>query len=252
MSDDASPGWTQLFRWLGALLFLCSLGYFLLEYMTVFGVPAAGGAATAAIAWDTALFTIFALHHSVCARTPVRRWITRLVPAALERSTYIWIASLLLIAVCALWKPVPGVAWDVDGAWRWPLHLLQISGVWLTLRSAAILDVGELAGVTDAPGGLSVTEGNSRGGTGTAVSSTTEFRTAGPYGWVRHPIYAGWFLIVFAVAPMTMTRLTFAVVSGLYVLIAIPLEERSMRAGASDAYRRYAAQVRWRLLPGLY
>ena len=246
----------RMFRWLGALLFLCSLGYFLVSYMTTFGVPAPGGAsgaATVPIAWDVVLFTVFALHHSVCARTPVRRWIARLVPPALERSTYIWIASLLLIAVCALWRPVPGVAWDIDGPWRWALRLLQVGGVWLTLRSAAILDVGELAGVTDPAGGLlPAADGNANPDAEALASTAGTFRTAGPYGWVRHPIYAGWFLLVFAVVPMTMTRLTFAVVSGLYVLIAIPFEERSMRAGAHDAYRRYEAQVRWRLVPGLY
>ena len=46
-----------------------------------------------------------------------------LVPASLERSTYIWIASLLLIAVCALWTPVPDVAWDVGLEFRiWSLN----------------------------------------------------------------------------------------------------------------------------------
>ena len=169
--------------------------------------------------------------------------------ASLERSTYIWIASLLLIAVCALWTPVPDVAWDVDGPWRW---LIQISGGCLTICSAATLDVRELAGVADPVGErLPAVDGNSNRGTGPPPSTVGEFRTGGPYGWVRHPIYAGWFLSVFGVVPMTMTRLTFAVVSGLYVLIAIPPpEEHSMRAGPGDAYRRDAAQARWRLSQG--
>ena len=93
--------------------------------------------------------------------------ITWLVPASLERSTYIWIASLLLIAVCALWTPVPDVAWDVDGPWRWPLHLIQISGGWLTICSAATLDVRELAGVADPVGErLPAVDGNSNRDTG--------------------------------------------------------------------------------------
>ena len=171
------------------------------------------------------------------------------MPASLERSTYVWIASLLLIAVCALWRPAPGVAWDVDGA----LRLLQVGGVWLTLRSAAILDVRELAGLADA---ASVRPPSAQDDSARVLARAppldVEFRTAGPYGWVQHPIYAGWFLIVFAVVPMTMTRLTFAVVSGAHVLIAIPLEERSMRAGARHAYERYEAQVRWRLILGVY
>ena len=253
MRIHAEPVWARLFRWLGALLFLGSIGYFLLSYMTTFGAPATGGPATVAVTWNVTLFTLFALHHSVCARTPVRLWIARLVPTALERSTYVWIASLLLTAVCALWRPVPGVAWDIDGTLRWPLRVLQIGGVWLTLSSAAILDVRELAGIADSG---NVQPPPARGDSAqvpvTSQPPALEFDTTGPYGWVRHPIYAAWFLIVFAVVPMTMTRLTFAVVSCVYVLIAIPLEERSMRAGAMHAFGRYQARVRWRLLPGVY
>ena len=37
---------------------------------------------------------------------------------------------------------------------------------------------------------------------------------------------------------MTMTRLVFAVVSGAYLLVAIPFEERSLRATAGGAVRR--------------
>ena len=79
-----------------------------------------------------------------------------------------------------------------------------------------------------------------------------EFDRQGPYGWVRHPIYSGWFLIVFSVTPMTTTRLVFAVVSCVYVLAAIPFEERSLLAASRGAYERYRRQVRWKLLPGVY
>lgn len=234
----APSAFARLFTWLGATVFLISLAYFLRSYVATFGVPAAGSARAPAVAWNVTLFTLFALHHSVFAREPLRLWVARLVPAPLERSVYVWIASLMLIAVCALWRPVPGVAWDADGIVLWGLRLLQAAGVLLTLGSAVILDIRELAGVaTRTPVGQ---------------PSDVEFRTTGPYGWVRHPIYTGWFLIVFAAAPMTMTRFVFAVVSCVYLLIAIPLEERSMRAAASGTYARYVAQVRWRLLPGVY
>ena len=251
----ASAVSARLFAWLGAAVFLVSLSYFVLSYATTFGVPAGGSARAPAAAWNVALFTLFALHHSVFARTPVRVWVARLVPTPLERSFYVWIASLLLIAVCALWRPVPGVAWNADGVLLWALRLLQITGVWLTLRSAVILDIRELAGVAaPKPGGVRPPPAQKgfTPTTGGPQASEVEFRTTGPYGWVRHPIYTGWFLVVFAAAPMTMTRLTFAVASCVYLLIAIPLEERSMRAASAGAYARYAAQVRWRLLPGVY
>jgi protein-S-isoprenylcysteine O-methyltransferase Ste14 len=51
---------------------------------------------------------------------------------------------------------------------------------------------------------------------------------------------------------MTMTRLVFAAVSALYLLIAMPLEERSLQATSSGAYRRYMLDVQWRLIPGVF
>jgi len=239
VSDHAAqpPIFARLVAWLGAALFFVSLAYFLLSYVTTFGVPAAGGDLADAVTWNVSLFTLFAVHHSVFARERVRRWLVRAVPPELERSFYVWIASLMFIAVCALWSPVPGTAWQAGGMVLWGLRLLQGAGIWLTLRSAAILDIRELAGIRRSEG---------------LQASGSEFKTTGPSGWVRHPIYSGWFLVVFAASPMTMTRLVFAVVSCGYLLIAIPFEERSMRASATGAYERYVAQVRWRLLPGVY
>lgn len=224
-----------LFTWLGAIVFLLSLAYFLFTYLTTFAEPVPGGAIAPAITWNVALFTVFALHHSVFARERVRTAIASTLPQPLERSFYVWVASLMFIAVCALWRPVPGVAWRVDGPIVWSLRAVQAAGVWLTLRSAVTLDIWELAGVTRA-----------------ARPEAMEFKTTGPYGWVRHPIYTGWLLMVFAASPMTMTRLVFAVVSCAYLIVAIPFEERSMLNTAAGAYERYRKQVPWRLVPRIY
>jgi protein-S-isoprenylcysteine O-methyltransferase Ste14 len=79
-----------------------------------------------------------------------------------------------------------------------------------------------------------------------------EFKAAGPYGWVRHPIYSGWFLMVFAVAVMTQTQFVFAATSSVYLLIAIPFEERSLRRSSSGAYDRYMREVPWKLVPRVF
>jgi methanethiol S-methyltransferase len=223
----------RLFRIAGALLFVASLVYFSVAYLTSFNTAATGsGNLAGGLTWNVTLFTLFALHHSIFARAPIRRWVARTGPPELERSVYVWIASILFIAVCAWWRPIAGVAWEAHGLAAWILAAVQMAGVGLTLHSAVVLDFRELAGLK-APEGV-------------------EFTTTGAYGWVRHPIYAGWFLFVWAASPMTMTRLTFAAVSCLYLLIAIPIEERTLRKGWGDAYARYTARVRWRLLPGVY
>ena len=221
--------------WGGTLFFFASLAYFLYSYAVRFGEPARLGPSVRPALLDVALFSAFALHHSVFAREAVRARMARLVPPRLERSAYVWVASALFVLVCLLWQPVPGVAWQVEGAGRWFLLAGGAAGVWLTLRSAAMIDVLELSGVRQL----------------SPITRTIEFKTAGPYGWVRHPIYSGWFLVVFCVPTMTMTRLVFAATSSAYLLLAIPFEERSLHAAAA-AYGDYVRRVRWKLVPGIY
>jgi methanethiol S-methyltransferase len=236
-SAGSSRALPRLFAWGGTLLFFLSLAYFLFSYATTFGVPATNGSFLLSITWNVVLFTVFAMHHSVFARERVRRWMQKIIPPRLERAFYVWVASLLFIGVCAWWQPVAGIAWTAQGATLWALRLLQALGVWLTLRSAMILDVLELSGVRQVE---------------QRPTAAMEFRTRGPYGWVRHPIYTGWFLMVLAASPMTMTRLVFAAVSCAYLVAAIPFEERSLRHASSGAYAAYAAKVPWKLIPRLF
>jgi len=221
----------RAFAWAGAVLFAGALAYFLFSYSITFGEIGTGGIGRRDIAIDVALFSVFALHHSIFARLPLRALVQRTVPAKLERSVYVWVASLMLIGVCYWWRSLPGVLWQVTGPWRWPLAAMQVIGIWLTLRSAIVIDAFDLAGIRQ--------------------STASEFKTDGPYGWVRHPIYLGWIVIVFSVGTMTMTRLVFAAVSTIYLLIAIPFEERTIRA-QSAAYDDYMRRVPRKLIPGLY
>ena len=78
-----------------------------------------------------------------------------------------------------------------------------------------------------------------------------EFKTDGPYGWIRHPIYLGWILVVFSVGTMTMTRFVFAAISSVYLLIAIPFEERTLRSQSLN-YDDYMRRVPRKLIPGIY
>ena len=248
-SGRAATPTARLFAWLGAALFVLSLSYFVYSYWTVFGAHADGPWRARDVVWNVVLFSVFALHHTVFARERMRLALTQAL-GALERSFYVWLASVLFIVVCKLWLPIPGTVWDVGGAGRFILLFLQIGGITFSVYSAAAIDVWELAGIRHL---------NSQRPTANAQSLPTpnaqtafEFKTTGPYGLVRHPIYLGWFLIVFCVGTMTMTRFVFAIVSCAYILIAIPLEERSLRLSSNGAYDQYMKQVPRKLVPGLY
>jgi protein-S-isoprenylcysteine O-methyltransferase Ste14 len=225
-----------LIAWAGAAVFVLSLAYFVFSYAVTFGSPASAGNTSLAVIVNVALFSVFAFHHSLFARAGLRAWAATVFAPEMERSAYVWVASMLFFAVCGFWQPVAGVAWAAAGAMRWVLMIAQAFGIWLTLRSAWILDFRELAGIPRRD----------------SASPPIEFTDTGPYGWVRHPIYTGWFLFLWSASPMTNTRLVFAVVSCAYLLLAMPWEERSLRTSSGGAYERYAQRVRWKLVPGVY
>lgn len=226
----------RTFAWAGATLFVVSLLHFAWQYFGPYGHPVTGTRVLAPVLINVLLFSAFALHHSLLARTGAKALLTRVVPPVLERATFVWIASLLFIVTCAWWQPVPGLLWQVTGPSAWLLGALSVTGAWLTLHSAAILDMFELAGtrpfMTPQP----------------AAALTAR----GPYGLVRHPIYLAWLFLVWTPTAMTGTRLVFAAISTLYLVVAIPFEERSLRATLGPAYTAYAARVRWRMVPFLY
>jgi protein-S-isoprenylcysteine O-methyltransferase Ste14 len=58
--------------------------------------------------------------------------------------------------------------------------------------------------------------------------------------------------MVFGVPTMTNTRLVFALASCAYLVLAIPLEERTLRHASGGRYDEYMKAVRWKLIPGLY
>lgn len=226
--------------WLAAAAFAASLGFFLYAYFVLFGADYGGvrtTGATLSTAWNVLLFTVFALHHSVFARTGVKQLVRRWIPPALERATYTLAASVLFALVCWLWLPVPGRAWRLDGAWRWLGYGVQAAGIGVTFLGSRALDVLDLAGVRQ------------------VVRPSTPhvaLVTSGVFGLVRHPLYFGWTLLVFGAPDMTYTRLVFAVVSTLYLIIAIPFEERSLVETFGPAYASYQQKVRSRIFPGVW
>jgi protein-S-isoprenylcysteine O-methyltransferase Ste14 len=237
-------------RLLTALYGAACYGFFLLTFLYAIGfttnavVPRTvdhGGPlepATLAALIDVGLLGLFALQHSVMARRGFKRWWTKLVPAPVERSTYVLFATLALAALCWHWRPLPTEIWHIgDPTLRLVVHGLAALG-WLTvLGSTFLISHFELFGLRQV---FAKALGRDE--------PTPRLRTPGLYKLVRHPIYVG-FLIAFWSAPdMTVGHLLFSVATTGYILIGILLEERDLVATFGEAYRRYRREV-WMLLP---
>ena len=227
--------------WAGGAVFVLSLSYFLYCYQQRFGSTVAGGPLWRPVAADVLLFSAFALHHSLFARTRAKAWIGRRLPGALERSIYTWVASLVFIAICWWWQPVPGLLYRWESPWRPLAYTLQVSGIVLTFLGARALDVLDLAGI----------RALLRSRTG-AAPVHVPLSTTGVFGIVRHPLYFGWALLVWGTADMTATRAIFASVSCAYVAMAIAWEERGLIETFGSDYEAYRRRVRWRMIPFVY
>ncbi len=221
----------RAFAWLGGGLFVASLAYCVWWYLFPAGVdrPWRG---PAPVAWDAALLAAFAVHHSVFARDRVKRMLEPRL-GELLRSFYVWVASLLLIVLCAAWQHIGGVFRDHHGVLAGIDIVIQLLGVRLIARSVSTIDPLALAGIKPLP-------------------PDDSLQTTGPYRFVRHPLYLGWMVATFGSPHLTGDRLAFALLTSIYLVIAIPWEERSMRRAFGESYARYAETVRWRVIPFLY
>lgn len=178
-----------------------------------------------ALAVDLGLLAAFAVQHSGMARPAFKRWWTRVVPEAAERSTYVLASSLAMVLLFLTWQPIGGVVWQAEGAVRAVVIGLYLLGWAVLLYATFLIDHFDLFGLKQVWRAF------------TARSYVPpQFHTPGLYRVIRHPLYIGWLMIFWAAPVMTVAHLIFALMTTAYILVAIRLEERDLL----DAFPQYA------------
>jgi protein-S-isoprenylcysteine O-methyltransferase Ste14 len=182
---------------------------------------------------NAGLLLAFALQHSVMARPGFKRWWTRFVPDAAERSTYVLLSSVAMIALFYYWEPMGGTIWQVTNPFgQAALLTLFVLGYAIVLVATFLINHFDLFG-------LRQTWLYFRGKPYTSL----RFGTPGLYRHVRHPLYVGWLLGFWATPHMTAAHLLFAVLTTVYILIAIWFEERDLMTFHGEEYRAYRKSV---------
>src|SRR6185436_6108609 len=203
-----------------------------------FGVPrtidgALEGSLAVALAVDLGLLGLFALQHSVMARQGFKRRLTRLVPEAAERSTYVLASSVALLLLFWQWRPIGGVVWEMESPAAKAIAYGIFATGWATvLVCTFLINHFDLFGLRQA--WLALLD---------RPYTPLRFTTPGPYRVVRHPLYVGWFLAFWGTPTMTATHLLFAVATTAYILIAIQFEERDLVAAYPQEYAAYRRRV---------
>lgn len=198
-------------------------------------VSQGGDAAAPAVAAviDLALIALFGLQHTIMARQGFKRGWTRLVPQPVERSMYVLVASAVLWVMFHFWRPIPTEIWRVDNVVGASLIWLCFGLGWgIVLLSTFLISHFELFG-------LKQVWLNMRG----AAAESPRFRQPFFYRLVRHPLYSGFILAFWAAPVMSASHLLFAAGMTVYMLVAIPFEERDMIDAFGDDYRHYRRRV---------
>lgn len=229
----------------GAVAYLIFLASFLyaVGFVGGFLVPkdidsGPAGATAPALLVNLGLLSLFAVQHSVMARPAFKRWWTRIIPAVLERSTYVLASSLILFLLFWLWQPLPSAVWQVTQPWAaGALWVVFGIGWFIVLVSTFLINHFDLFGLRQVV--LYFME---------RPSTAVPFQTPWLYRVVRHPIMLGFLIAFWAIPMMTQGHLLFAAAVTVYVLIALQLEEGDLRAYHGEAYAAYQRQVRM-LLP---
>ena len=237
------PALAMAYAWAGVAVmwaFWASFVVFLAEprqvlawwpFPTIDRVASPGQPALAACI-DLALVAVFGLQHSVMARPWFKRRVMSWIPKGLERATYVHMANVALFVLILLWQPIPAEVWNVeDSAARDVLWLLFGAGWVILFLGAWSFGLRELLGLKQV---RAWTEGRRH---------ASRLKTGLLYRWLRHPMYVGVLLGVWATPRMSRGHLLLALALTAYVLIAMRYEERDLlhRFG-----RRYAD---WRGVP---
>lgn len=185
-----------------------------------------------ALAVNIGLILLFGVPHSVMARPGFKRWLTRFIPPAAERSTFVWVNSGFLLAMIWGWQPMPTVLWQLDGTTQtivWGFFGLG----WLVLLVATFLvNHFHLFGLSQGWSGLHG-----------ADAPEPEFRTPMLYKYVRHPLMTGMLISLWAAPVMSAGHLVASVGLSLYILIGVYFEERDLIRTFGQTYLDYKSRV---------
>ena len=187
------------------------------------------GPMSTAIIINVSLIMLFAVQHTIMARPRFKRWFTKVVPQSAERSTFVLITAAILMLMFWQWRPMTGIAWDIENPYaRILMYSLSGFGWGLALLSTFLINHFDLFGLRQVVLQFFGKEYN-----------PVPTKVVSLYRMVRNPLMLGFIIAFWATPTMTMGHLLFAITYTSYILVGIQFEERTLSNELGEVYRAY-------------
>ena len=228
----AAFGVIAYFIGIGTILYFIGFvdGVVVPKSVDIGGATGDGALATASI--DGLLVALFGFQHSVMARPAFKKMWTRFVPATIERSTYVLFSSAALGVLMWLWHPMEGIVWQLGTTGSFLAIVIGCVGWVLLFLSTFLINHCELFGLRQTFAKIFGYK-----------DAEPSFRTPFLYRVVRHPLYLGLVLAMWAAPKMTLGHLLFSLLMTTYIFFAISLEETDLIHVFGKSYLRYRERV---------
>jgi protein-S-isoprenylcysteine O-methyltransferase Ste14 len=178
------------------------------------------------------LLLLFGLQHSVMARRGFKVWLTRFLPSAWERSTYVLATAVILLAMVQYWQPMAGELWRIENeAARIAVTIVYYAGWIVSVLATWMINHFHLFGLQQSFSPA------------TPDAADKSFRTPLFYRLVRHPIQTGVLIAMLATPDMTSGRAVLAAGMIVYIFIGLYYEEKDLIREFGDTYRTYRERV---------
>lgn len=181
------------------------------------------------LVWNLALVAVWGFIHTLTARPAFKAALTKIIPQAAERSTYILVSGLTSVALIGFWRSIEGVVWNFTSL---PLIYLLwglfIFGWAFLLAATFAINHFDLFGLRQ----VFLNFKNQ-------PTPPLKFVKRAMYKYIRHPIQTGVLIGVWATPFMSMTQLPLSIGFTLYIFIGLWFEERDLIKIHGDEYLSY-------------
>ena len=139
------------------------------------------------------------------------------------------ITSLLLMFLFWQWQPIKTVVWQIDQpVVRTVLMVISFVGWAMVFYASFLIDHFDLFGLRQVYLHLR-----------NRPYTHPPYVVRSLYRHIRHPLMAGFLIAFWATPDMTQGHLLFAVVTTVYILFGITIEERDLVGMLGDDYQQY-------------